>query len=204
MSLLRDVKRKFGDEAGVQLEDADILAWANDGQQQIVTENKVLREKATQATVVDQFDYTFSLVNVHQITSLHYDGLPLRNLPFAEAENSVISVDPNHEEKGNPMLWWQWGDTITLWPCPNEVKNLSIYYTKTPEPLTGNPAQILECGDKYYPALVNFVLQQAYEMDEDWAASQAKEAQFKNALAEQREEDFLASDLTYPVVIEVD
>lgn len=203
-ALLRDVKRKFGDESGVQLEDADILAWANDGLQQIVTENKVLRDKITTPTVIGQYEYPLSGESIHQITSLRIGGSPVMNLPFQEAEQTITASDPERTETGTAILWYLWNSTLTLWPTPNAVLPITIFYTRAPVPLTGDPLQVLDMPNKYYPALVAYILQQAYEMDEDWQASQAKEAQFKNALAEQREEDFLASDLTYPVVIEVD
>lgn len=202
--LLRDVKRKFGDESGVQLEDTDILSWANDGLQQIVTENKVLRSKSTLPTVVDQSEYSLADLNIHSISSIHYEGQPLLALPFVEAEESIISSDPNKEQTGTPYLWYLWNETLTLYPKPDAVGTLTMFYTKSPVVLTGDPSQVIEMPNKYYPALVAYALQQAYEMDEDWQASQAKETQFKNALAEQREEDFLAADITYTVINEVD
>lgn len=202
-NLSRDVKRRFGDESAVQLEDADILAWANDGQHQIVVENKVLRSTAVTTTVVDQSEYTFPGESIYAVTSIHYNGSPLSNLTFQEAQATIIPGDPQREQSGTPVLWYNWDDQFVLWPKPNEAGNLTVFFTRNPAPLTGAPDQVLDVSDKYYPALVNYVLQQAYEMDEDWQASQTKEAQFKTAMAEQREEDFLASDNTYPVVTEV-
>lgn len=201
--LATDVKRRFGDESGVQLEDADILRWANDGQQQIVTENKVLRSKGTTPLVAGTYDYTFPSLAIHAVTSIHVDGAPIKNISFEDAEATLIASDPNREQAGPPVFWWLWDETFTLWPTPAASGTVTVFFTRPPAELTGDAAQLLDVSDKYYPALVNYVLQQAYEMDEDWQASQAKEAQFKNALAEQREEDFLASDDFYPVVTEV-
>jgi hypothetical protein len=199
---MTDVKRRFGDESGVQLEDADILRWANDGQQQIVTENKVLRAKGTLATVVGTAEYTFPAESIFSVNSIHHDGIPMRNITLQEAEETILSSD-GASETGTPVVWWLWDETFTIWPTPEAAGTLTLYFTRYPTELTGDPNQVLDVSDKYYPALVSFVLQQAYEMDEDWQASQAKEAQFKTALAEQREEDFLASDNYYPTVNEV-
>lgn len=203
LMLMNDVKRRFGDESGVQLEEADILRWANDGQQQIVTENRVLRSKGTEASIAGQYDYLFPALSIFAVTSLHYNGVPLKGISFEEAEETFISGDPQREQTGTPVVWWFWDDTFTVWPTPDVSGTMTLYFTRYPDPLTGDPGQILDVSDKYYSALVNYVLQQAYEMDEDWSASQAKEAQFKTALAEQREEDFQASDDYYPVVNEV-
>lgn len=202
-NLMRDVKRRFGDESGVQLEEADILQWANDGQQQIVTENKVLRSKGTHAVAIGEFEFTFPLLEIHSVTSIHYNNAPLRNLTFEDAEQTISSADPDRTQAGTPLVWYLWDDTFTVWPTPDAAGLLTVYFTRLPAPLTGDPGQVLDVSDKYYPALVNYVLQQAYEMDEDWQASQAKEAQFKTALAEQREEDFLAADNFYPIITEI-
>lgn len=202
-ALAQDVKRRFGDESGVQLEDADILRWANDGQQQIVTENKVLRSKATSPLVAGTYDYDFPSIDIHAITSIHVNGSPIRNLPFEDAEQTIMASDPDRTQAGTPAFWFLWDDTFTLWPTPDANGTITLYFTRPATALTGNPSDLLDVSDKYYSALVNYVLQQAYEMDEDWQASQAKEAQFKTALAEQREEDFLAADTFYSVVNEV-
>lgn len=44
------VKRQFGDEAGAQIEDADILRWVNDAMIDIARTNNLLQISATTAT----------------------------------------------------------------------------------------------------------------------------------------------------------
>jgi hypothetical protein len=197
------VKRVFGDESGVQLEDADILRWATEAQQSIANTNRLLRVKSTTVASVGVFDLLFPAENIAQVNSLHLNGAPLTPVDFQEAEQTLLAGDPDHTQSGVPQYWWQWGDTVTVWPKPSAAGVYTLYYTRNPATLTGSDLQTLDVPDKHYQTVVDYVLWRAYEMDEDWQAAQAKEAQFRGALAEQKEEEFVAADLSYPVVREV-
>ena len=102
--LLQDVRRTFGDEAGVQLDSSDIQRWANVAQQEIVTSNKAIKAKSTLSSAIGTNTYTFPSVKIQQVEALHYDNVMLENLPFAEAERVVLSQDPTQTETGTPVL----------------------------------------------------------------------------------------------------
>lgn len=200
--LALDIKRTFGDEAGVQLDNTDIARWANAAQQEIVTSNKAIKAKSTTPTIIGTNTYLFPSIKIQQIESLHYDNSPLPGLPFAEAEAYIIASDPNQEQSGTPLLWYEWAGSITLWPKPDAVKNLTIYYTAYPEELTGDTTQLLGVPDKFYNAIVDYILSKAYEMDEDGQAAQAAEQRFRASLESQMEDERQGAHMTYPVIIE--
>ena len=202
-TLSQNVKRIFGDEAGVQLNDVDIARWANDAQTEIVNSNKAIKGKATLPTVAGTATYTFPAVKIQQIESLHYDNGRLENLPFAEAESWVISNDPAQTETGTPSFWYEWNGEITVWPKPDAVKNLTLYFTAYPDTLTGDTAQLLGLPDKFYNATTDYVLMQAYRMDEDQAAADSAEQRFRNALDAQMEDERQAQNMTYPIIQEM-
>lgn len=199
-----EVKRIFGDESGVQLEPGDILRWANQGQQEIVTRNGVLKATADTTTTVAQDTYTFPDQNIYEIAALELDGQLLPNVPFPEAQRRIMSADPNKEESGRPAFWYTWGNEFMLWPVPDEEYPLRLRYTRTPDELTGDDGQVLDLSNEYFPVLVDYVLGKCYEMDEDWQAAQAKQNAFENAIAQQGEKERDAQDMTYPVIAEVD
>ena len=201
-TLTQDIKRIFGDESGVQLDNADIQRWANAAQQEIVTNNKALKAKATTPTVVGQATYLFPDVKIQQIESLHYDNGFLPNVPFAEAEQIVITNDPQQVEQGTPQLWYEWDGEFTLWPKPDAVKNITLYFTAYPDELTGNTAQILSVPDKFYNAVVDYVLMKCYEMDEDMPASQMAEQRFRAAVENQMEDERQSVHMVFPVIQE--
>jgi hypothetical protein len=200
--LLQEVKRLFGDEAGVQLDNTDIQRWADAAQQEIVNQNKALKAKSTLPTVIGTSTYDFPAIKIQQIEALHYDNMRLENVPFAEAERVIISQDPEQIQSGTPAFWYEWDGEISLWPKPDAVKDLTLYYTAYPEPLTGITTDFLGVPDKFYNAIVDYVLSKCYEMDEDMQASQMAEARFRAALESQMEDERQAQNMTYPVIID--
>lgn len=200
--LLRAVRRTFGDESGVQLESADILQWANDAQQAINTKNKIFKTKSTTESVPGQAVYTFPIEIIQQVESLTYDGQLLTPVEMNTALTQIQGSDPQQEEQGTPVAWYEWGGDFTLFPVPDAVKNIALYYTRYPVPLTGDETQNLDVPDKYYQAVVDYVLWKCYELDEDWNGAQFKEAQFKGALEEQAEEEREVAHMVYPTIQE--
>lgn len=198
------IKRAFGDESGVQLEDGDILRWANEGQQAIVTRNRVLKRRVATTATKGVDEYTFPNEPIHQIASIELAGAILANMPFEDAERRIMTADPNKTEVGRPIFWYEWGGTFNVWPKPDVDYPLVLRYTAAPTKLTGNQAQVLQISDKIYPALVEYVLWRAYEMDEDWQAAQQKQASYEAMIAQQGQEERTAQDLTYQVIQEVD
>jgi hypothetical protein len=198
---MQAVKRAFGDESGVQLEDTDLIGWINDAQDEIVKRNRVLKATSTTNSVAGQAAYTFPSMDILQIESIHYDGRLLRNLSFVEAERFLI--DPTNTDSGEPWLWYEWEGTFTMFPTPPTVKEIKVYYTKVPTPVV-DLSSVLSVPDKYYQYVLQYVLQQAYEMDEDLQASQMKGQQFTEGLAVLNEEERTAQNMTYSVINVVD
>lgn len=199
----RAVKRLFGDEAGVQLEDPDILQWANDAQQAINTKNKIFKAKSTTASIAGQASYTFPVELIQQVESLTYDGYPLQPVDMAEAQLRIQTSDPHGTESGTPTCWYEWAGDFVLYPSPNDGKEIALYYTRYPVPLTGSDEQMLDVPDKYFQAVVDYVLWKCYEMDEDWNGAQMKEGHFRGALEEQAEEEREVAHMVYPTIQEV-
>lgn len=196
--VVQQVNRLFGDESGVQLEEADVLRFINDAQDEIVKRNRALKAVSTTSSVVGQAAYTFAELNILQIESLHYHGRKLRNIPFAEAENMVI--DPSNDDSNDePWLWYEWAGSITLFPIPATVQEIKLYYTKTPPRVT-TLADVISVPDKYYTQIVQYCLAQAYELEDDMQGSQLKTQQFQEGLAVMAEEERTAQNMTYPVI----
>jgi|TARA_R100000482_G_scaffold124710_2_gene78542 hypothetical protein len=201
--LTQNVKRIFGDEAGVQLDNADITRWVNDAQMEIVTSNKALKARSSISTVAGQASYTFPDVKIQQIASLHYDNAPIPNVPFAQAEQQILTQDPQQEEMGVPSFWYEWDGTLSLWPKPDAAAPLTLYYTAYPEEMSGSSDEFLGVPDKFYNSVVDYVLAKCYEMDEAFDASQLAEQRFRTALEAQMEDERQAAHMVYPVIQEV-
>lgn len=168
------VKRQFGDEAGIQVTDSDIIRWINDAQREIASNNELLQTVATTSVVVGQKEYTLP-PDILLLRSVHYQSRKLRPLTAREAEEYLSTGNAD----GHPTHFWTWAKKISLYPQPqvSDPDDLQIFYTR-------QPADVAADGDtpelplEYHNRIVEYCLAQAYELDENWTAAQQKSQQF--------------------------
>lgn len=198
--VMRAVKRQFGDESGVQIEDTDLVTWVNDAQTTINNRNKVLKTTATTPAIVGQSMYSFPLEDIYLLESVHFNGSRIINTSWSQAEESVIGLDD--AATGTPEIWFEWQGSIRFWPAPATTDDITLYYTRKPVALSSPTpdTQLLDLPDKYFPDIVRFCLQQAYEMDEDWTASQAKKDQFDQSVGDLAEQERTGQFMTYETI----
>lgn len=197
------VTRQFGDESGVQLQVSDIINWINDAQDTIVNRNRILKAKSSQQVVNGQAEYTFPLLRIIQIESLHYNGRILPNMSFVEAEQRISTTDPKGEQQGTPLFWYEWAGSLTLWPTPNDSGTIQLYYSVLP-PRISAANDPLSVPDKYFEDVCRYVMQQVYEMDQDWQGSQAKQQQFDASVNDLGEEERTSQHATYDSIVVMD
>lgn len=161
-----NVKRSFGDEAGVQITDDDILRWVNSAVREINGKNKVLKIKASATLNQGAYDYSTSGLNIFQVQTLHIEGRPLPSRSFQEAEEYILKRDPNGSTTGRPQLWYSWGENIYFWPMPEKNYDMSLYFIGEPTPLA-SITETIPLPDQYFNRIVEYVMAQAYELDED-------------------------------------
>jgi len=196
------VKRVFGDEAGVQLSNADIVRWINEAQHDINIVNKALQATATTPLVAGQTDYTLSGITpaIYEINSLLIDGRRIGNIPIAQAEESISLADPEGSENGAPQFWYEWANTIKFWPKPTAGGTIEIRYIAEPAEVTTNSSDLLSLRDEFFTDIVNYVLKNAYEMDENPEMMQMKAQEFQQSIAERGEKETNAQHMTYPTM----
>ena len=197
------VQRSFGDEAGVQISNADIIRWINDAQEQIAVDNEGLLETtATADTVQNQMEYDVP-TDMSVLRSLKYKGYRIKPMSMAEfneyidgytAADGVSPYGP-----GIPEIFTVWNGKISLFPKPNEslTGSLTIYYIKHPAPVA-NLADELSVPLQYHNAVVKFCLKEAYELDEDFQKSQTKKAEFDSEMMKLNDRNKWISQEYYP------
>ena len=200
----KQIKRAFGDEAGIQVTDEDIYRWINMGQREILIKNPVLKASGSTDVIANQQDYDLSSLNIYRIQSLWYNGQPLPHRSFQEAEEYIVSQDPQNVVRGEPQLWYEWAGTIKLYPTPSSTLagGLKIHYLKNPTPVAG-PTDLLSLPDEYFNRVVEYVMSQAYELDEDSQNSQFKLGQMQQGLDMLSEKENRAELRTYPVITQL-
>jgi len=199
--VIDNVTRVFGDEAGVQLSNNDIIRWINEAQREINRQNAVLQQTATTTLNAGQADYSLASISppIYEINSLLINGRRIGNISVSQAEESISLADPESEETGAPQFWYEWANTITFWPVPSTAGTIKIRYTAIPTDIAADN-DTLTIPDEYFMDIINYVLKMAYEMDENPEMMQAKSVEFNQSLAERGEQFRNAEHMTYPKI----
>lgn len=201
------VKRKFGDEAGVQLTDDDILRSINDAQRTIVARNDSSLEKtATATSVVGQQEYSLP-TDLLKFKSMSYKGSAntsyqiMQGMTLNELNLYIDGWDSSTVSNGIPIIYAIHAGKFLVYPIPSEavVASFKIYYCRKPVDMVSD-ADILDLPELYHSTVVDLVLQDAYEMDEDWNAAAAKSAQTNQNMDRLKDSDEWTKRDTYPII----
>lgn len=197
--VLTYVKRQFGDEAAIQITDADIIRWVNGGQEEIIRRTEAIKGSANADLVAGQLTYTFP-TDILRLQAVLINNRPVKQVSAQEYEEYVLEHDPDNTASGQPLIWYEWANEFHFYPKPeySAVGGIKIRYIKAPEPVVA-ANDTLTIPDAFYNRLIEYVLQQAYELDENFQASQLKESQFSTNLDANRDRD-VTSDDTYPTI----
>jgi len=201
------VKRAFGDESGVQIDDTDLIRYINDAQMEIAKENEGLFEaSAVSASVAGQAEYSLP-VDTLIFRSLSYKApgevayTQLKGYSINEFNEYIGSWDGNTSRNGTPICYMIFANKITLFfpPDHNLAAAMKIYYNRKPI-LVASDVDIPELPEVYHPTIVRMCLAYAYEMDEDWDAVGAKGQQIAGDLRVLRGRDDWKEEATYPTI----
>lgn len=199
------VKVSFGDTSGSQITDVMIIRWINDGQQEIVNNNAILKDARFADVVAGQSDYSFPSDKVQYIEALYIDGRPVRNVTPQEFREYILREDPNLIAKADiPLLWQERAGIITFYPTPQKSfsNGLKMEFVKQPTPVTAiNESAILSIPDRYLNELVSYVMAQALELDENFNAAELKRSHFREGLDRQYLRENTSQIAKYPQVM---
>lgn len=199
-----NVRRSFGDESGVQLEDGDLVRWINQGQYEIARQNKVLKAKGTTAAMPGQASYALSLGKpILQIESVRLGDRRLIPTEFTTIDANLEEYPP--DAAGESSLWYRWGEEIVLWPTPKASEPLNIYFTAAPvaHP-TLDENQLLELPDDYYLPLIDFCMSKAHEMDDNAQGQELSTKLYAERMASMNTESRAGQSLTFQTITIVD
>lgn len=202
--ILAHVKRQFGDESGVQITDDDIIRWINSGQEEILIRSEPLKATTTADLVAGQSDYTLP-TGIQRLQSVLVNGIPVEQRSVQEIDEYVLHSDPNRNDaSGQPAVWTEWGGTITFYPTPSTstTGGITLRYVKGADPVSATN-DVLSVPDAFYNRLLEYVLQQAYEMDENFAAADTKAQQFTQNLENTAGKDQITANV-YPTITILD
>lgn len=205
--IMTRVKRQFGDEAGVQVTEADIIRYINDGQRKIVAQNESLLQKIVTADTVDGQDEYSLPADSLILRSISYKGpsdqsyYKLKGMTLSEFNEYIDGWDGSFYGKSAPLVFMVYGSTVTLFPTPDvsQTAGLKLYYTRQPVDVTmGSDTPDLPV--LYHEVLVSYCMSQAYIMDEDLEAAAAMGQQIQGDMTVLRGQSEWKQQEAYPTI----
>lgn len=199
------VRTIFGDTSGAQVTDAMMIRWINDGQQEIINNNPVLKGTKYTDYTAGTTEYTFPTDSVQFIEAVYVDGRPIKNLSPQEYREYVLEMDPELEAlSAYPAIWYERNGVITFYPkgTTTYVNGLKLEYVKTPAAINAiSSSTYLTIPDRYLNHLVDYVMSQALELDENYIAAQYKTSQFREGLDRLNQKENISQLDMYPTVM---
>jgi hypothetical protein len=199
------VRTLFGDTSGAQITDQMVVRWINDGQQEIVNNNPILKDTKYSNIVAGQAEYTFPNDKVQYIEAIYVDGRPVQPLSPEAYRQYILADDPRQIAKQDiPDVWYERNGVLTFYPSPdkNFTDGLKLEYVKMPDKVTFiSTSQILSIPDRYLNELVNYVMTQALELDENFSAADYKRNQFREGLDRQSQRENVTQIASYPQIM---
>jgi len=183
------VQRTFGDEAAVQVTLDDVLNWINDSQKEACNQiPKLLPKVAYLDTVQDQIRYDFpsdlfTLSEVYYQDSNLLSYFQLKFFTLFEFSQWADGWDGTTYASAQPAIYTREANELIVFPAPRESAEdgLKLHYARYPVLVTADtdPIDLPEYLDQY---LLDFCMNRAYEMDEDWSSADRMANRIQTAL----------------------
>ena len=201
------VKRKFGDEASVQVTEADIYRWINDAQREMVQQMSDLIPAIHRWDAVDgeiayflQPEYA-AVKNLYFRKSENDQYFLIKYLSMWEFNQYIDGWDGSIGSGDTPLVWTTEADLIRVFPTVtgNIFNAFKLEYSKYAT-LIENVNDPIEVPEYMHNAIVEYCMAQAYEMDEDWEGAQIAGARVQGDINKNNGRDDHFSKDSYPVV----
>jgi hypothetical protein len=203
--LAAEVKSQFGDTGNVQINDALILRWINNGQRDIAKSNPWNEQVFTTNLLADQAVYDLNVLmganRVQSYSSIVADNEVVQVIPWAEYLSTIASRPTPSAGDRVVMYASEYGGKLTLWPAPasSVVSGLTIYYVAWPDDLAAI-GDTLTVPDRFYNALSDYVFSRALQLDENFEAAAALQESHDRAVAAELQRDKMDPTDYYPSI----
>lgn len=185
--IISRVRRTIGDNNSVEVTDADIIRWINDGMREIILSSDLLQTKAYTSPLANVSHYQLP-TDILKTHSLKYKGVSLEFVSLEQAEKLFPNKDDaSNYPSGTPTHYWIWGGELYLYPAPEITgsNEIVLYYNRMPVEVTAT-SDTPEIPSTYHNRLVEYCMAQAYELDENLGGAAAKMQQFQGNLQSMR------------------
>lgn len=181
------VRRTFGDDAAVQVDDDDIIRWINDAQVEIVKKNDgALQKSGFINLVANQATYTLP-TDMLILRSLRYkfsdmpSYLSLKYKNLQQFDETIDGWDGTGFSAGHPIVFTMDEGKATLFPTPEQASTngLKVLYNQTPT-VVDDLNDALSLPLIYHNTIVKYCMWQASLLDEDHEPAMMYQTNFQD------------------------
>lgn len=205
--IITRVRRTFGDEAAVQIQDADIIRWINDAQIEIIKNNEgALQKTGFVDLVANQSTYTMP-ADLMVIRSLRYKYSDMQSFvllkykSLQQFDEAIDGWDGTYWSAGHPAFYNVFEGKATLFPTPDQsnVSGLKVLYNQ-------RPTDVALSGDSlslpliYHSTVVRYCMWQASLLDEDLDPATLWQQYFQNDMSLLQGKETQENTQLYPTI----
>lgn len=205
--IITSVRRTFGDEAAVQVQDTDVIRWINQGQVEVVKNNdSALQKSGFINLVADQSSYTLP-ADLFILRSLRYKYSDMQSFAaikyknMQEFDDSVDGWDGSLYGSGSPVYFTMFEGKALLFPPPNVsvTSGLKVLYNQQPTDVVGL-LDSLALPLIYHNTILKYCMLQASLLDEDLDPAALYNSMFQSDMEYLKGRESQEATATYPVI----
>lgn len=201
------IRRKFGDEAAVQVQDADVIRWINDGQIEIVKRNDgALQKTAFVNLVANQSSYTLptDLLLLRTLRYIYSDMTSYRFLKYVnmqQLDDVMDGWDGTTYTAGSPTMFTMFEGKALLFPTPDRsnTNGLKVLYNQKPTDVV-TTSDALGLPLIYHNTIEQYCMWQASLLDEDHEPALMYRSAFIDDISLLQDDETRDATATYPTI----
>lgn len=168
--LLTRVRSQFFEDTAAFLSDAnDIYPYMSDAEMELANDCGCAQgTDSTTSTVAGTQEYARPS-DCLRIEILRWNGVKLKKVSLERYETISGSYYGMTATQGNPVYYYEWGESVGLYPVPATVATLKYYYIKRPPAVTA-VSTAFTIAEEFHSDIVDYCLFRAYMKDEDGRA----------------------------------
>lgn len=129
----------------------------------------------TSVTSTEYYDLPSSVAYVHRV---EWNSKKLKRIDFRDRDTLDYSGYGSSLSEGQPYAYYQWGTQIGLYPVPEDAKNITLYYYKTPTAITTSTTAFT-VPDMFTQYIPDYALYRMYAKDQDDGRAQFHRQQWE-------------------------
>lgn len=196
---MRRIKRYFGDEYEILINDDDIFGWLYDG------ETEIIRSSGQNENVASTTVGTIGVAGSAVPTSVHIKRVTINDTALQNiARDELDMIKTSDVSVGKPLYWYVVDHKVFLWPIEaGSITPVKIYYNKTPVMITGTMAApvptTFTVPEIHHNDLIKYCIARAHDKNKDGANSKVMQDLFDRNIGARRDESMSIDAPTYKI-----